>query len=54
MEIYEKVSQDSWSLDQVSNMEYREHKAEVIVTQPGHLVQYDYDWWIRGRSHGLL
>lgn len=52
-EIYEK-RQDSWFLDQVSNTEYPECKAEVTVTQPEHLVQYDYDWWTRGRSHGLL
>lgn len=52
-EIYEKC-QDGWFLDHVSNMEYPEYKAEVTVTQPEHLVQYDYDWWIKGRSHGLL
>jgi hypothetical protein len=48
------VSQDNRSLDQDSNMEHPEYKAEVLVTQPWHLAQYDYDWWIRGRSHGLL
>jgi hypothetical protein len=53
-EIYEKVGQDSWSLDQVWNMEHPEYKTEVTVTHPEHLVQYDYDWWIREWSHGLL